>query len=148
MGLKPLGSLAVIYGLTASSSSLLFPLIFEATDQLNNSSLASFLGYLIFLIILSAIISTFVFPFLIIKEKIEKEKFACIIKYDENYLKYLEEYKINSSADMKGLLDLLNAERNKLKEIKLFPFEARMLLEIVTSILMPVAMLLLEKFFR
>jgi len=148
MGLKPLGSLAVVYGLVTSSSSLLFPLIFEAINQMEDGKISWFLGCVLFLVIFGAIITTFSIPFLKIKEKIEEEKFVSIIEHDKEYRMYLLNYKDKPSSELQGIIDVLEKERNKLNNIKLFPFEARMLLEIFVSILMPILMLLLERYFR
>ncbi len=141
MGLKPLGSLAVANALGASSSSLLFPLIFETLDKSNYSA---FLGYLIFAIIMAALILSFLGPLFVIKNKIEKEKFSALIAHEHEYQELLNNYKRSPTSNDKDVLQMLLIEKNKLGEIRLFPFETKMMFQIFVSILLPIVMLFLQ----
>jgi hypothetical protein len=145
MGLKPLGSLSVANALVASSSSLLFPLIFEAIAA---SGQSAFLGYFIFAVIMTAILTTFFGPLFIVKNKIEREKFQVLIVHEMEYQKLLSAYKQSPSQDVRNVLDLLRIEKEKLKEIRLFPFESKMMFQIIASILLPIFMLLLQIYFK
>lgn len=144
MGLKPLGQLSVIVAFLASSASLLFPLIFETTGHLQ----LAFLGYLIFGIILCAIVVSFVGPLLIIKRKIEREKFAALVANEREYQARLDSYKKTPTTNEKDVLELLLVEKAKLREIRLFPFETKMMFQIVVSILLPIVMLFVQLRFK
>ena len=140
MGLKPLGNLSVVVALLASSSSLLFPLIFETIQ----GDLSVILGYLVFGVIMTAIIISFLGPLFIIKNKIEKEKYAVLIAHEHDYQKQLEHYKAAPTDNDKGVLEILLIEKAKLQDIRLFPFETKMISQILLSILLPIIMLFLE----
>ena len=149
MGLKPLGNLAVVNVVVASSSSLLFPLIFEVTRILNgNNSLSEPLGYLIFAIIMCALIAAFVGPLMIIKTAIERQKYAVLIEHEKEYQERLANYKADPSESGKNILQMMQLERTKLHEIRLFPFETKMLFQIFASGLLPIIMLLIQKYFK
>lgn len=148
MGLKPLGNLAVANAIVASSSSLLFPLIFEVIHLQGNSDLSTFLGYLIFTIIMSAIIASFTGPLFIIKNKIEKGKFALLMDHEAEYQALLDIYKKTPTESHKNILQMLQIERLKLQEIRLFPFESKMMLQIIASVLLPIIILLVQIYFK
>jgi len=52
-----------------------------------------FLGYLIFITIMSAIIVSFLGPLFAIKNRIEREKFAALLSYEDDYQRRLASYK-------------------------------------------------------
>ncbi|MBS0335908.1 MAG: hypothetical protein JSS40_03670 [Proteobacteria bacterium] len=140
MGLKPLGNLCVAVALGVSSASLVFPLIFEAI----HGDLADFLGYFAFLAIFFAILVSFFGPLFLIKGKIEREKFAALLATEDEYQRYLKDYKRTPSEGLKEILRLLRIEKRKLDEIRLFPFETKMVFQFVVSIVLPVVMFFLQ----
>lgn len=151
MGLKPFGDLAVANALIASSGSLLFPLIFYAIHSPSLpmfASVSSFLGYSMFAVLVLAIIASFLWPLFVIKTKIEKFKYNELLAHNKEYYELLTEYKKDQAPGKKGVLQLLLAERAKLKEIRLFPFETEMLFKVFISILLPFIILFLQIHFR
>jgi len=145
MGLKPLGSLSVTAALLISSASLLFPLIFETVS---GEAGLDFLGYLIFVVILTSILAIFFLPLFTIKNKIELEKFRILLEFEREYQCRLGRYKEAPTLKERYVLQMLQLEKEKLREIRLFPFETRMLFQVVVSILLPIVMLVLQIYFK
>lgn len=141
MGLRPLGSLSVANAITASSSALLFPLIFETIHEANS---APFLSYLIFSIIMFGILAAFAGPLYSVKNKIEKEKFSALISHEAEYQHRMEKFKEFPGEYDKAILKMMLRQKNELKTIRLFPFESRMIFQVVVSILLPIVMLVIE----
>jgi hypothetical protein len=144
MGLKPLGTLAVANAFFASSSSLLFPLIFETI----HGGVFAPLGYSIFAIIMVAVLASFFGPLFIVKNKIQRAKFAAIIALEEEYQTRLAHYKKAPTSTENGVLQVLMVENAKLKEIRLFPFETNMIFQVLASVLLPIVILFLEILFK
>lgn len=92
--------------------------------------------------------ASFIGPLLIIKNAIEKEKFGVIIAHEKEYQERLAHYKAKPSEDNKDILQMMLIERAKLNEIRLFPFETKMIFQIFASILLPIIMLLIQLKFK
>jgi MFS family permease len=151
MGLKPFGDLAVVNALIASSGSLLFPLIFSAIHSPSLpmfAAISSFLGYSMFVVLVCAILAAFLWPLFVIKSRIEQFKHHELLAHNKEYYELLASYKKDHAPDKQGILQLLLAERAKLKEIRLFPFETEMLFKVFISILLPFIILFLQIYFK
>ncbi len=145
MGLKPLGNFVVTAALLVSSASLLFPLIFETVI---GGPWARYLAYLIFLTILSSILAIFFLPLLTVKNKIEAEKYRVLTDFEREYQDRLVSFKLAPTVKEKYVLQMMLVEKEKLREIRLFPFETRMIFQVVVSILLPIVMLLLQIYLK
>lgn len=146
LGLKPIGTLAVVTALLVATISMLFPLAFEAVSYFeSNSPFLKLLtyGFLAFTIVV--IFYTFVAPLLAIKKGIEEHKFHFILASELEYQQKLAKFKKGEDKKItKDYLDTLLRERERMEKIKLFPFEAQMLMEITFSLLLPILILILE----
>jgi len=141
MGLRPLGTLAVVNALVASSGSLLFPIIMEA---LGLPGIFKLPGYALFIGIAIAIAMAFIVPIIQIRDHIEKRKFEILKKNEADYRELRAAYIEKPSQERKDALEFLQADRAKLSEIRLFPFETKMATQVIGSILLPFIILYLQ----
>lgn len=151
MGMRELGSLAVANAVIASTGSLLFPLLFEASKMSHIpvlSPLFGLLGYYSFGVMLSAIAIAFLVPLFVIKSKVEEAKFGFLQAHEKEYQSILAEFKRVPDEGKRHLLKLLQVERAKLQQIHVFPFETEMMFKVFISILLPIIMLFLQIYLK
>ncbi|OGR53281.1 MAG: hypothetical protein A2049_06430 [Elusimicrobia bacterium GWA2_62_23] len=141
MGFRPLGTLAVVNALVASSGSLLFPLILESRELPGIFKLP---GYAMFIAIAIIIALAFIVPIIWIRDHIEENKFRLLKEHEAEYKGRLADYMKRPAPESKDLLQLLQAERAKLEEIRLFPFETKMITQVAGSLLLPFIILYLQ----
>lgn len=151
-GMAAFGTFALKLAVMFSSGCLFFPLVFEALQR--SSGAANLIGLAVYVLagaFVCTMIAAFVLPVLAIKRFADREKerilIACRAELDRLAAKFNE----GDSLDLKALLQIAihyHLNYAKLQQLKTYPYDYRTVLQFLFATILPVGMVILERFVR
>lgn len=135
-----------------SPGALVFPLAFEIIDKMNNGpNLLHVSIYLLAGSFLFVMFASFLIPIFQIKNFVDPVKEKIILEARSELDKMVNEFKVNQDFDIKQGFEILMHycfHYSKLLELKNYPWNLRVLLEYSFSFLIPIAVAILQIFFK
>jgi hypothetical protein len=147
-GISDFGNFVVKIAFYFSSGSLLLPLAFDIVSHFRLSS--EFLSYSIYALTISFILVmlfSFIIPIIEIKQLIDPKKNKLILNSRSKLDRMISDLANKSEFDSKGLSDLAvyyMLVYSKLTETKNYPYDIKVLLELSSSLIIPVGVAVLQ----
>ena len=147
-GISDLGRFSVKIALYFSSCAFVFPLAFEIISKISNGEVSLVvLTYLLFGLVIFALIASFLIPILEIKKFADAQKELILLESRNELDKMIENFKKNQDLNIKQCIEIImyyNFNYSKLMELKVYPLDFRVLVEFGASFIIPICVVILQ----